>query len=61
MAWLYRKVKTLSSWVINRNIFIDKVMTLRGHFDANRGCSNAKAIRLIRVSARVNSRGHALG
>ena len=54
MARLYRKgLKTLSSWVIDRNIFLDEATTLRGRFDANRGCSNAKADRLIRVSAPV--------
>lgn len=51
VARLYRKsLKVLSSWVIDREIFLEKATELRGRFDAERGCSNAKATRLLRVS-----------
>lgn len=50
MARLYRKsLKTLCSWVIDREIFIEEANSLRGRFDAERGMSNAKAIRLLKV------------
>lgn len=52
-ARLYRKaLKTLSSWVIDRNIFIDEATALRSRFDENRGCDTAKAVRLLRVSGK---------
>ncbi|KAL7431252.1 hypothetical protein ACHAXH_007003 [Discostella pseudostelligera] len=48
-ARLYRKaLKTLSSWVIDRNIFIEEATELRARFDMNRGCDAAKAVRLLR-------------
>ena len=51
VARLYRKaLKTLSSWTIDRDIFLEEATNLRGRFDAERGCSNAKATRLLRVS-----------
>ena len=53
-ARLYRKaLKTLSSWVIDRNIFLDEATALRSRFDANRGCDAARAVRLLRVSVCV--------
>ena len=53
-ARLYRKaLKTLSSWVIDRNIFLDEATELRARFDANRGCDAAKAVRLLRVSKQL--------
>ena len=52
MARLYRKaLKTLSSWTIDRNIFLDEADNLRARFDAERGCDHAKAVRLLRVSS----------
>lgn len=51
VARLYRKaLKTLSSWTIDREIFIEEATNLRARFDAERGVSNAKAIRLLKVS-----------
>lgn len=51
MARLYRKsLKMLSSWVIDREIFLEEATNLRARFDAERGVSNAKAIRLLKVS-----------
>eukprot|EP00581_Thalassiosira_minuscula_P007786 CAMPEP_0183703816 /NCGR_PEP_ID=MMETSP0737-20130205/1408_1 /TAXON_ID=385413 /ORGANISM="Thalassiosira miniscula, Strain CCMP1093" /LENGTH=154 /DNA_ID=CAMNT_0025930613 /DNA_START=39 /DNA_END=503 /DNA_ORIENTATION=+ len=49
VARLYRKaLKTLASWTIDREIFLEKATEMRGRFDAERGCSNAKAVRLLR-------------
>eukprot|EP00956_Cyclotella_meneghiniana_P021208 scaffold38243_cov75-Cyclotella_meneghiniana.AAC.14 len=49
VARLYRKsLKMLSSWVIDREIFIEEATNLRARFDAERGVSNAKAIRLLK-------------
>lgn len=54
VARLYRKsLKMLSSWVIDREIFLEEATALRARFDAERGVSNAKAIRLLKVSFRV--------
>ena len=39
----------LSSWVIDREIFLEEATNLRARFDAERGVSNAKAIRLLKV------------
>lgn len=39
----------LSSWVIDREIFVEEATNLRARFDAERGVSNAKAIRLLKV------------
>ena len=51
MARLYRKgLKLLASWTIDRGIFLEEAENLRARFDAERGCSNAKATRLLRVS-----------
>jgi hypothetical protein len=51
VARLYRKsLKTLSSWVIDREIFLEEATNLRARFDSERGVSNAKAIRLLKVS-----------
>ena len=53
MARLYRKsLKTLSSWVIDRDIFLEEATKLRNRFDEERGCSNAKAVRLLKVRKR---------
>ena len=50
VARLYRKsLKMLSSWVIDREIFLEEATALRARFDAERGVSNAKAIRLLKV------------
>ena len=50
MARLYRKsLKVLSSWVIDRDIFLEEADKLRSRFDMERGCSNAKAVRLLKV------------
>jgi NADH dehydrogenase (ubiquinone) 1 beta subcomplex subunit 9 len=50
VARLYRKsLKTLSSWVIDRDIFLEEATKLRNRFDGERGCSNAKAVRLLKV------------
>jgi len=50
VARLYRKsLKVLSSWVIDRDIFLEEATNLRNRFDAERGCSNAKAVRLLKV------------
>ena len=50
VARLYRKsLKTLSSWVIDRDIFLEEATKLRNRFDEERGCSNAKAVRLLKV------------
>lgn len=44
----YRKsLKLLSSWAIDRGVFLDEAEDLRARFDANRGCSPAKAMRLL--------------
>jgi hypothetical protein len=52
VARLYRKsLKTLCSWVIDREIFLEEATKLRARFDAERGVSNAKAIRLLKVSS----------
>ncbi|KAL7536632.1 hypothetical protein ACHAXR_010919 [Thalassiosira sp. AJA248-18] len=49
VARLYRKsLKMLSSWVIDREIFLDEATKMRSRFDAERGCSNAKAVRLMK-------------
>jgi hypothetical protein len=51
VARLYRKaLKTLSSWIIDREIFLEEATNLRGRFDAERGVSNAKAVRMLKVS-----------
>jgi hypothetical protein len=51
VARLYRHgLKTLSSWVIDRNIFLEQATELRGRFDDHRGVPTAEAIRLIKVS-----------
>ena len=51
MARLYRHgLKTLSSWVIDRNIFLEQATELRGRFDDHRGVPTAEAVRLIKVS-----------
>ena len=50
VARLYRKsLKVLSSWVIDRDIFVEEATKLRDRFDMERGCSNAKAVRLLKV------------
>ena len=57
MARLYRKsLKTLSSWVIDRDIFLEEATKLRNRFDEERGCSNAKAVRLLKVRKRERER-----
>ncbi|ACI64762.1 predicted protein [Thalassiosira pseudonana CCMP1335] len=49
VARLYRKaLKTLSSWIIDREIFLEEATNLRGRFDAERGVSNAKAVRMLK-------------
>ena len=49
MARLYRKsLKVLSSWSVDRQVFLDQAEILRARFDANRNCSPAMALRLIR-------------
>mmetsp|Transcript_5357 Transcript_5357/g.8932 ORF Transcript_5357/g.8932 Transcript_5357/m.8932 type:complete len:155 (-) Transcript_5357:246-710(-) len=49
VARLYRKsLKTLCSWVIDRDCFLERATELRGRFDAERGCSNARGVRLLR-------------
>lgn len=49
VARLYRhSLKTLSSWAIDREIFLEEADILRARFDAERGCSAAKATRLIK-------------
>lgn len=49
-ARLYRKsLKVLSSWAIDREIFLTEAELLRARFDAERGCSAAKATRLLKV------------
>lgn len=48
VARLYRhSLKTLSSWAIDREIFIEEATLLRARFDANRGASAAAAARLL--------------
>lgn len=42
-------MKTLSSWAVDRGIFLDEAEKIRARFDAERGCSPAKAARLIKV------------
>uniref|UniRef100_A0A7S2EN98 NADH dehydrogenase [ubiquinone] 1 beta subcomplex subunit 9 n=1 Tax=Trieres chinensis TaxID=1514140 RepID=A0A7S2EN98_TRICV len=45
---LYRKaLKTLGSWAIDREVFIEEATKLRARFDSNRGCSSAAAARLL--------------
>ena len=49
VARLYRKsLKLLSSWAIDREIFLDESEKLRARFDAERGCSKARQARLIK-------------
>ena len=49
VARFYRKsLKTLSSWCIQRDLFCEEATKIRAKFDANRGCSPAKAIRLVK-------------
>ena len=49
VARLYRKsLKCLLSWVIDRDFFNEKAEELRARFDAERGCSPAKASRLLK-------------
>jgi len=51
VARLYRKgLKVLSSWAIDREIWLTEAETLRARFDAERGCSSARRVRLMRVS-----------
>ena len=46
---LYRHaLKTLSSWAIDREIFLDEATKLRARFDESRGCSAAQASRLLK-------------
>jgi len=46
---LYRKsLKLLSSWVIDREIFLDEADKLRARFDDGKTASEAKAIRLLK-------------
>lgn len=45
---MYRhSLKTLSSWAVDRDVFLEEATKLRARFDASRGCSPAKAARLI--------------
>ena len=47
---LYRQgLKVLSSWAIDRDIFIDEATKLRERFDAERGVTTGRALRLLRV------------
>ena len=39
----------LSSWAVDREIFLTEAEKLRARFDAERGCSTAKAARLLKV------------
>ena len=49
VARLYRKsLRTLLSWAIHRETFNDEAAKLRQRFDDSRGCSPAKAARLLR-------------
>jgi len=49
VARLYRKgLKVLSSWAIDREIWLTEAETLRARFDAERGCSSARRVRLMR-------------
>ena len=49
---LYRKsLKLLSSWCVDRELFCQEADKLRARFDANRGCTSAKALNLMRVSS----------
>jgi NADH dehydrogenase (ubiquinone) 1 beta subcomplex subunit 9 len=42
VARLYRKsLKTLSSWAVDRQVFLDEATALRARFDANRNASSA--------------------
>lgn len=51
VARLYRdSLKTLLSWVVDRDIFNEKATELRARFDANRGVNPSAASRLLRVS-----------
>ena len=48
VARLYRhSLKTLSSWVIDREVFIEEATALRARFDANRGISASAANRIM--------------
>eukprot|EP00546_Thalassionema_frauenfeldii_P007786 CAMPEP_0178922536 /NCGR_PEP_ID=MMETSP0786-20121207/16211_1 /TAXON_ID=186022 /ORGANISM="Thalassionema frauenfeldii, Strain CCMP 1798" /LENGTH=165 /DNA_ID=CAMNT_0020596917 /DNA_START=45 /DNA_END=542 /DNA_ORIENTATION=- len=48
VARLYRHgLKTLSSWAIDREVFLDEATKLRARFDANRGISGSNASRLL--------------
>ena len=50
MARLYRKsLKTLTSWAVDRDVWNYEAEIIRARFDAERGCSSAKAARLIKV------------
>jgi hypothetical protein len=47
---LYRKsLKTLTSWAVDRDVWNYEAEIIRARFDAERGCSSAKAARLIKV------------
>ena len=49
MARLYRKsLKVLSSWSVDREVFLNQAEQLRDRFQANRNCSSAMALRLLR-------------
>mmetsp|Transcript_19346 Transcript_19346/g.22410 ORF Transcript_19346/g.22410 Transcript_19346/m.22410 type:complete len:155 (+) Transcript_19346:138-602(+) len=48
-ALLYRNsLKVLSSWAVDREIFLTESEKLRARFDSERGCSSAKAARLLK-------------
>jgi NADH dehydrogenase (ubiquinone) 1 beta subcomplex subunit 9 len=57
---LYRKsLKILSSWAIDRHIFLDEADILRARFDAGSSASEAKAIRLLKeANAEVHEFTH---
>mmetsp|Transcript_15132 Transcript_15132/g.20612 ORF Transcript_15132/g.20612 Transcript_15132/m.20612 type:complete len:155 (-) Transcript_15132:293-757(-) len=49
VARLYRHaLKTLSSWVIDRDVFNEEATALRARFDEAKGCSPAEATRLMK-------------
>mmetsp|Transcript_13156 Transcript_13156/g.15826 ORF Transcript_13156/g.15826 Transcript_13156/m.15826 type:complete len:163 (+) Transcript_13156:62-550(+) len=49
VARLYRhSLKTLSSWAVDREVFIEEATDLRARFDSARGCAPAQAARLLR-------------
>mmetsp|Transcript_7581 Transcript_7581/g.10879 ORF Transcript_7581/g.10879 Transcript_7581/m.10879 type:complete len:155 (-) Transcript_7581:400-864(-) len=49
VARLYRKsLKVLSSWCVDRLVFLDEAEKLRSRFDAERGCSSARASLLMK-------------